>query len=238
MKKRFLRFTLRQMRNEEWFNFFLEFKTFVIQNTPQALGIEALFSLFLTQLQQADEALEQIRKSPLTVDIRRFDALRDSAFRSLKAAWKYGLADPDPYQHEAAERLGIVFHHFGNLASKPYNEATAGILNFIQELRGKYAPDVQTLTLTGLVDKLEEANNAFETMVLQRNAEAAERPALNMLQLRHDTDRCYCDMLERIEAQALMEGPDRFDDFIRTLNANIERYKRRHSHSKNNENEA
>ena len=31
MKKKFVRFDLLSMRNEEWFNFFLEFKEFVTQ---------------------------------------------------------------------------------------------------------------------------------------------------------------------------------------------------------------
>jgi hypothetical protein len=169
----------------------------------------------------------------LTVDIKRFDMLRDSAFRALRAAWKYALAELDPQKQLAAERLGIVFHHFGNLASKPYNEATGAILNFLDELRGKYAADVEMLNLTDMVNKLEDANNAFEAAILQRNAEASERPDMKLLEIRHETDRCYHDILDRIEAQALLEGDERFAGFIRTLNANIERYKRsRRPHKK------
>jgi hypothetical protein len=232
MKKKFLRFDTRQMRNEEWFNSFLEFKAFVSQFTPQALGIETLFALFLTLLQKADGLLEIIRKSPLTHDIKLLDALRDSAFRALKAAWKYALAAIEPQKREAAERLGIVFHHFGNLAARPYNEATGGIVNFVQELHGTYAADVALLELTEQVNRLDDANNAFENAVMQRNAEASARPDEKLLEVRHETNRCYLDMLDRIEAQALLEGNDRFDAFIRTLNANIERYKHIRHHKK------
>ena len=35
----------------------------------------------------------------------------------------------------------------------------------------------------------------------------------------------YLDMLERMEAQILLEGETQFADFVKTLNANIERYK-------------
>ena len=228
MKKIFLRFKLRNLRNEEWFNFFLEFKRFVLQFTPQLLGIEILFALFLSLLQKADELLEVIRKSPLTHDIKQLDSLRDSAFRALKAAWKYALASLEPPKYKAAERLGIVFHHFGNLAAMPYNEATGAIVNFVEELRGAYAADVELLDLTELVNRLEEANNAFEAVVMERNAEASERPEAKLEEIRHETDRCYLDILERIEAQALLEGDERFHGFIRTLNTNIERYKRNH----------
>ena len=186
---------------------------------------QELFAVFAGLLQKADETLEQTRKSPLTHDIKRLDTLRDSVFRALKATWKYALAEINPVKCEAAERLGVVLHHLGNLAAKPYNEATAGLANFLQELRGKYASEVELLNLTELANKLEETNNAFEATLLQRNAEASARPEMKMIELRHDINRRYLDMIERIEAQALLEGDEHFDGFIRTLNANIERYK-------------
>ncbi|MDR2468964.1 MAG: DUF6261 family protein, partial [Tannerella sp.] len=96
----------------------------------------------------------------------------------------------------------------------------------LDELRGKYASDVEMLNLTDMVNKLEDANNAFEATILQRNAEVSERPDMKLLEIRHETNRCYLDILERIEAQALLEGDERFAGFIRTLNTNIERYKR------------
>ncbi|MDR2473929.1 MAG: DUF6261 family protein [Tannerella sp.] len=225
MKKLILRIDLNNIRNEVWFNYFLEYRKFVERFGAPTLGIEAPFNNFIDLLQKADDTLELIRKSALTSDVTNLDVRRDNVFRGLKAVWKAALVAIEDDIKAAAERLGIVFDHFGNLASKPYSEETAGIINFIQELRSHYADDIATLNIVAMVDALEAANNEFEETILRRNDEMAARTTFKIIELRHEINRCYGDMIDRIEAQALLEGKDRFAEFISTLNANIERYK-------------
>ncbi|MDR1119904.1 MAG: DUF6261 family protein, partial [Dysgonamonadaceae bacterium] len=62
--------------------------------------------------------------------------------------------------------------------------------------------------------------------ILDRNDEAAGKAdQVKMLDTRRQTDRCYLDIVERIEALALIQGDAAFVDFANALNANIERYK-------------
>jgi hypothetical protein len=42
--------------------------------------------------------------------------------------------------------------------------------------------------------------------------------------LRRKIDRQYLDIVERIEAQILLNGEEPFATFVKTLNANIDRY--------------
>ncbi|MDR2627432.1 MAG: DUF6261 family protein [Dysgonamonadaceae bacterium] len=220
-----LRLKLNRLRNEEWFNFFTEFKTLVTQATPAALNIEALFATFVTLYKQADEALEILRKSSYTEDIIAFDGKRDNAFHGLSENIRSYLSHFVTLKREAAQRLVAVLDHYGNLARKPFNEETAGIVNFIQELRNNYPEQVQTLGLVSWIGELEEANNEFEAAILARNAEIAARPDLKMLEVRRETDRNYLQTIERIEALTLINGDDAYSDFITKLNANVERYK-------------
>lgn len=225
MKRIFLRLDLNRLHNEEWFNFFIEYKGFVLFVTAAVLGIDTLFTKFLQLLQKVEEALEQIRKSPITDDLAMLDHRRDNAFRMLKTALKFGMSSPDAEQKNAAKKLESVFKHYGNLALKSYDDETAGIINFIQDLRGEYAPYVQILNWTPMINDLEFANNAFETAMMQRTAQSANRPDFKMAGLRRDINRCYLDMLENMEAQVLLHGGDDIEEFAKTLNANIERYK-------------
>jgi hypothetical protein len=219
------RIRLDRLRNEEWFNFFIEFKTFVTQSTPQSLNIETLFNAFLALHAQADESMEVLRKSSYTDEIVHLDAVRDSSFRGLSEAVKSALHHYEPLKRAAAEKLKPLFDHYGNLSAKPYNEETAGIHNFLQELRGQYAPPTETLELQGWINELERNNQAFETAILARNAEEAGKATAKMLDIRRQTDRCYLDIVERIEALMLIQGETHFAVFVKTLNANIERYK-------------
>jgi hypothetical protein len=213
------------MRNEEWFNFFTEFKTFVTQSTSEALDIETLFLTFLTLYGQADKALEILRKSSYTSEIVRLNGVRDSTYRGLAETVKSGLHHYLAPTREAAEKLKMILDHYGNLSTKPYNEETSGIYNLLQDLRAKTA-EVAALNLSGWLNELEANNQAFEAAILARNAEGADHIVdINMLEVRRQTDRCYLDIVERIEALILIQGNAAFADFVNKLNTNIERYK-------------
>ncbi|MDR2806196.1 MAG: DUF6261 family protein, partial [Dysgonamonadaceae bacterium] len=152
------------------------------------------------------------------------DAARDSSFRGLSETAQSALHHYEPLKRAAAEKLKPLFDHYGNLAAKPYNEETSGIYNFLQELRGQYAPQTETLGLYGWINELDRTNQAFETAILARNAEEAGKATAKMLDVRRKTDRTYLDIVERIEALMLIHGEAYFAVFVKTLNANIERY--------------
>jgi hypothetical protein len=219
------RIRLDRLHNEEWFNLFTEFKKFVEKITPEALNIEELFIVFLSFFQSADDTLEQIRKSDYTPEIVKQDGLRDSTFRGLNDTVRAGLRHFDPAKRAAAEKLVTLFDHYGDLAGKPYNEETSAIYNLLQALRGPYADAAATLELSGWIDELERNNTDFEKNVLERNSEYAGKTDLKMLEIRRQTGRCYLNIVERIEALCLINGDEAFAPFIKTLNANIERYK-------------
>jgi hypothetical protein len=204
--KKIRRFHLHRLRNEEWFNFFIEFKIFVEEASPGTLNIVELYAVFLVLFTDVDTALEKLLKSGYTATIVLLDGQRDDVFRGLAAAVDSAAHHFDPVMREAAEALKPLWDHYGNLAVRPFNEETAALINFMQELRGKFAPAVQTLGLTGWVDELERCNNAFEAAVLDRNRESAEKPDLQVLDLRRKINRCYLNMVERIEAQILLQG--------------------------------
>jgi hypothetical protein len=213
------------LRNEEWFNFFTEFKTFVEEHHPEVLDIEALFIAFISFYGMADEALEQIQKSSYTSAIVQLDAVRDNAFMGVSDTVRTALRHFDAAKRTAAERLLILFDHYGDVANKPYNEETASIYKFLQDIRTKYPDEIVTLDLIGWLNELERSNTDFENAILDRNREYAGRTDLNMLNVRRQTGRAYLDIVERIEALALIQGDEKFAPFINTLNANIERYK-------------
>jgi hypothetical protein len=218
------RITLDYLRNEEWFNFFTEFKTFVEETTAENLDIITLFEIFLTLYKQVDDTVEQIRKSNYTALIVQKDEVRDNTFRGLNDAVRSALRHYIPEKRAAAENVITLFEHYSDLADRPYNEETASIYNFIQELRYKYAADMTTLDLTGWVDELEHNNKDFEKAILDRNKEYAGKIEFNMVALRRQTGRCYLDILERIEALSLIQGDEKFSSFITALNANVDRY--------------
>jgi hypothetical protein len=223
------RIDLRSLRNEEWFNFFSEFKKFVEEVSPDALKIEKLFAVFAGLYNMADEVIEKIRKSNLTEQIAELDKQRDSSFRGLIFTIESYKHHFDSAKRDAAESLDILTTHYGNLATKPYNEETSGIYNFLQEFRANYSSAIATLELAAWLDELERSNLAFEDAVLKRNQEEATKTELRLLDIRRETNRCYANIIERLDALMLLAEEDGKENevcisFAKTLNANIKRY--------------
>jgi hypothetical protein len=218
------RIRLDRLRNEEWFNFFTEFKTFVNESTPATLRIEELFLVFLALYDAADDLLEVIRRSSYTSVIVELDSVRDRTFRGLREAVISATHHFDAHRRQLAESLLPLFDNYGDIAVRTYNEETASIYNFVQELRGAYAPVLAQLALTEWAEELERNNVAFEDAILGRNQEAANKNDLRLLEVRRQTGRAYLDIVERIEAAINLYGSAGFEPFVRRLNANIERY--------------
>jgi hypothetical protein len=160
------RFRIEDLRHEEWFQFYTEFKMLAGQYNPPALNIDALFATFVILYARADEALEIIRKSATTEQLAEADHARDVIFRGFSDAGKAGLSHFDPSRREAARRLKIVFDHYGNIARKSYDEETASIYNLIQEMNDVHAADIAILGLGEWVSRLDADNKAFDAFLI------------------------------------------------------------------------
>jgi hypothetical protein len=219
---------LQGLRNEEWYNFYNEFKRFVEEISPETLKIEKAFAVFLTLYTGVDEIIEKIRKSKYTKQISELDKERDSIFMGLIYVIKSYIHHFDSAKRNAAESLEPLISHYGNLAVKPYNEETAGIHNFLQEFRENYSDVIITLELTTWLDELERSNLVFEEAIIERNREGANKSELRLLDVRQEIDASYRDIVERIEALILLEedekGKEPYLAFTKTLNTNIKRY--------------
>jgi hypothetical protein len=240
MKKIIRKINLVILRNEEWISFFRDFKQFVEDTTAKVLKVERLFSLFLPLYNLADEIIEQIRKSKVTVRIADLDKLRDNTFHGLVYAIKSYRYHFDTIKAAAAKSLETILDHYKDLADRPYEEESAGIQNFLQEIRTHYKNEVEVLELNPWLEELEQNNEEFKKAMLERTYEAVDKPEIKILDVRKETDQSYKKIVEHIEAfiilkeeEAEEEGANKetieeelkpFRDFVKVLNANIKYY--------------
>jgi hypothetical protein len=217
-----------RLRNEEWFQLFTEFHDLVLKYNPGDLNIAELWATFLLLYADADTALEIIRKSADTVLMIEADHVRDHTFRGFADAVRSARNHFDPAKRAAAEKLTIIFDHFGNLARKAPNEETAGIHNFLQELDSGTPGTALPVDILGLRDwavQLAADNEAYETLVKDRNTEVASRSKLHMKDVRRELQDVYCKMTTRIEATTTLNGDvPPFTDFVNEWNAFLKRY--------------
>jgi hypothetical protein len=217
-----------KLRNEEWFQLFTEFRDLVLKYNSDAINIAELWATFLILYADADTALEIIRKSADTVLMIEADRVRDNTFRGFADAVKSARNHFDPVKRDAADKLTVIFEHFGNLARKAPNEETAGIHNFLQELDNGTPGMVLPVDILGLRDwaiRLAEDNAAYEALVKNRNTEVAQRSKLRIKEVRRELQETYYKMTARIEATMTLNGDvPPFTDFVNEWNAFLKRY--------------
>ena len=224
MKKIIKKFDINHLRNDEHFQYGLEFINLIYKFDAEALKVAALFATFLSLFKLEDDALKKIMKSVLTLDLQDLDKRRDRLFRGIVNLNKVALSHFSEEVQEASKRLKVLLDTYGNIAQKPINEATSAVFNLLQELKGKYAADVALIGATAWVAELQSCNGAFDQLMKTRYQETAMRTDLVLKDCRQNVDDTYHDIVDHINAHVVLEGDAAYAEFIRNLNVVIDKY--------------
>ena len=212
-----------RFRNEEFFQFFTEFNELVTEYGQEKIFFgeyEKLVAIF----SDLDEVMEQIRKSGYTTEITEEDNLRDMLFAGLRDTVKAALNHFDEGKRKAAAKLMLVFNTYGNVRQKGYAAETAAVYNLVQDLRQKYADETAELNLQEWVDKLDEHNSNFSTLMNARDKEKSLKPHGRIAEIRKTMDTCYVNMVKCIEVATIAKPDEKLMLFINELVSKIERF--------------
>ena len=170
--------------------------------------------------------LDIITKSKLTKPISYKDSERDQIYKGLLGTVKAMLHHFDKEVQNAAGRVLDILKHYGKVSKKSYEEETAAIRDLLREFDNKDGMnDLQTLRVMDWIDRLQALNDAFETMVHQRDVEKAAQPLIRMKEARKDTDRRFRNMVVHLEyLQMIDRSSPELIAFITELNVMTKRY--------------
>lgn len=215
---------LKNLRNEEHFQFQTGFNDLVNQTTPSILGIVNEFAVYTPLFASEGVALDVIIKSAITDELAIADMKRDSTFSGLASAVKSATKHFSTEVKQAAARVQVAFDSYGNVAKKAYDEETAAINSLITGLNSTYAADVTTLGITGWITELTANNDAFDTLKKSRYTEEASKTQLRMKQVRTEVDAAYKAIVERINALIIVNGAGTYAAFVNELNQRIDNF--------------
>jgi len=130
----------------------------------------------------------------------------------------------DPEVRDSAKQLKIVFDTYGNIAKKPLNDQTSATYNIVQDLEGKYAPNVAKVGLGPWLAELKARNIAFSDLMRDRFDESSLRVDIVLKKARLQLDESYYAITERINAFMLVDEAEDYETFIKKLNPIISKY--------------
>jgi hypothetical protein len=184
------------LRNEEYYQFFVRFRDAITAADPAVLRVEALFETFMELSAQLDEAYKKITKSALSEEIDTLDRDRDEVFRGMKDIISSGHRHFSPAVKEAARRIAIVTDAYGDLPGRGKSEQTAALSDLMKTLITGNAAEGETLALGTWIQELDRLNAAVEQLMRERFDETTARTGTSMREVRLLTDEVYYSIVD------------------------------------------
>ena len=164
-------------------------------------------------------------KSLTTDKIAAADRLRDQLYAGYKKAVAGYAGFPVESLAEAAKVLNQHIKDYRIDVQAQLDKETGLLVNFIQDLEGKFAEQVKALSLTAFVEKLKAANEEVRALTGQRTDERSARTAGALKAARAASDEAYRMLVLHVNAHALLEGEEAYAAFIGYANTEIEHFR-------------
>ena len=172
-----------------------------------------------------DENLKISAKSLVTDKIAASDRLRDQLYAGYKKAVAGYVNFPVEDMADAAKVLNQHIKDYKIDVKAQLDKETGLLVNFIQDLEGKFAEQVKALSLTAFVEKLKAANEEVRELTGQRTDERSAKTAGALKAARTASDEAYKMLVLHVNAHALIEGEEAYAAFIDYANTEISHFK-------------
>ena len=217
---------IKRMNNGAHFMFASNIQKRAESETILQTKIPKLVSALSKAVAVEDESLNISRKSMLTDDIIEANNKRTTLYAGYRNAVKSFLNMPSEDMAEAAR---VLFQHIKDYrisAKYQLDKKTGLLMNFIDDLEQKYSEQVAALSLTLFVSKMKVANERVRTLTLQRTDERTGIIPGALRKARAATDKAYSELVDMVNALALVFGEADYADFIDYVNTEVVHYKR------------
>jgi hypothetical protein len=222
-------FYLPQLQNGKNLNFHFELLEELDRADPAMPGITDQIPVYRSSCEELKRSVDVFSSSELSAESLRLDLHRDRTYSALKAYLKVCLNEEDEEISEAAERLLTILRNTEQELGHPLHVGLVKESTILASLLRNFEPfadDLKRIGATGRLKRLEEANQAYVDLQFERYLEKSNRPSGDVKAARAVADAAYKDIINRINAQILLNGDEAFAAYVKVQNTLIENYKR------------
>ena len=216
---------LTTMNNGAHFMFVSNMAERAEKDTAVAEKCKAQVAALRSAVKAEDENLQISAKSLTTDKIAEADRLRDQLYAGYKKAVGGYANFPVEDVAEAAKVLQQHIKDYKIDTQAQLDKETGLLVNFIQDLEGKYKPQVDALALGAFVEKLKAANEEVRELTSQRTDERSAKTAGALKAARIASDEAYRLLVLHVNAHALLEGEADYAVFIDYANTEIAHFR-------------
>lgn len=218
---------LNQYRNGEFVKFMGNILDILKSYDLDTLQLKSLVDQLEAQYLQLKKLFKVDRGSNLTEELIRLDKLRDSLFSGLLQILNgHAKYNPEDGKKINAQQLyDIMLTHGSDLNRKSYQEQTGALDDIFAEIEEKGLEEqFAEFLLVEFYNQLKSTNTEFNTTFLARNKEYALEPQGNMQEMRVQVSESFYTLEKNIEARAILESTEAYQNIIKELNSLIDSY--------------
>ena len=184
------------------------------------------YAAFKSALTHLDTAVKIARSSDYSKQIMMEDTKRDRLYSNGKMTaemWSELGIEP---QATAARAVLHEINIYKIDTKAQYDQQTGLMINFLQPFESAaMQTHLATLGLTAVFTQMKAANEEVRRLLALRGNERAENAAYDLKSARQATDEAYENLVERINAIALINPSESWNTFIAQWSAEIARIK-------------
>lgn len=184
------------------------------------------YAAFKSALTHLDTAVKIARSSDYSKQIMKEDTKRDRLYSNGKMTaemWSELGIEP---QATAARAVLHEINIYKIDTKAQYDQQTGLMINFLQPFESaEMQTHLTTLGLTAVFTQMKAANEEVRRLLALRGNERAENAAYDLKSARQATDEAYENLVERINAIALINPSESWNTFIAQWSAEIARIK-------------
>lgn len=203
MKEIIYDFPRSRAKNAQHVQFATDVLAAVTEEVATAQGFASQRSAFATATTAEQDCFKVSRKYVDTTEVASRDSVRDNValfYRGIaRVNAEYGLTAET---RKAGQQVFDLFNNAGDVVRMDYASETATLTDLVGKMRETmYAEALTAIGIESAPDDIEEANDAFNAIYLQRSAAERDRAfAADMKTLRPATDEAFDSLAYAINA--------------------------------------
>jgi hypothetical protein len=195
---------------------------------PVKLGVGEQVTEYRSAFNELKTTFDVFSGSHLSPELTKKDKRRDNAYSAFKAYVKVYANDEDEAAAAAAERLLSVIRKSAQEVGDPLllglTKESSAISSLLRNLE-PLAADVNRIGAAGRLQQLADANQAYIDLQFERYIEQGNLHSGDVKAARGVADAAYKKIVERINAQIILNGDAAFESYVNAQNEIIEKYK-------------
>lgn len=183
--------------------------------------LQKVVDKFNEALAAFDAALKLARKNPLTEQLIAADEARDEAWTGSSAYINAMLKHPDPEVAAVAKVARDLFDKYGNPTQLAQSKESSNLYNLLQDIEAMESRS--TIYFDPWYNWMKTTQEAFSALELQRSHSRGAKTKGQAREARLAAEEAYREMVKVLNSLVVIEETDEYDEFIKTVNAEIER---------------